>query len=401
MLYILCTLFLFIACAKVNDKQKHKFAINEIDLSNAYSKSEKRNLSEIADSIIYIPLETDSSSIFGKINNPIENIQFANSRIFINDGDQLLSFSSDGKLINKIGRQGNGPEEYIRINDFALLENKRLIIIKSDAQQKLLIFTFDNEFIQSVMIDWWPSHISTLNNKYIVLANEKGQRKFIDYFTFSIIDSKGNLENHLLKQNWEEEIEKVDEVGLSNIANFYFHYDTLSYWEFQYDTIWRIYDKNKIIPRYHIKLGDNKLPTKFLLTSSARYQNKQSEFVRLYKYIESKRYMFFDIANKKQLLHVFYDKTTKKAINVKHGDTKNKFSFINDIDNGLPFWPEGIISNNKVFAIIYGIELNNKINKEQHTDKLLIENTRLKNLVQNSTIMDNPILMVVLLKDKK
>lgn len=397
-LYLLIfILFSLASCTKINHIKQVKG--NEIDLGNAYFKNTKLKLSEIADSVYYIPLETDSNSVFGRIKNQIENIQITNSRIFVNDGNQLLSFDYKGKFINKISRKGRGPSEYIKIDDFALIENERQIVIKCDAQQKLIFYNYENKYIKSLKINSWPSHLSILNNKYIVLANEKGRRNLIEYYTFSVVDFSGKFENYLLKQNWEEEIEKKDKVGLSNMANFSFLNDTLTYWEFQYNTIWQIIDKNKIIPKYHINLGPLKMPDRFLLMSSANESDRRNEFVRLWQCIETKRYLFFDVGYKEQLKHIIYDKITKEAFNITNDDSKQKISIANDVDKGISFWPEGLFCNNKVYSLTYGFELLNKMKKEGYLDNPNKFNSKLEDLVANTNIMANPILMVVKIKN--
>lgn len=393
--------FFNFSCSRIQNKDTKKDEVDVIDLSNSFSNYEKKHLSEIADSIYYISLETDSNSLLDKIKNPLENVQFTSNRIFISDGKQLIAYDLRGKLRGKIGRRGQGPNEFVYINDFTVLEEKKLIIIKSDAQQKLLFFTFDNEFIHSVSINWYPSNISNLHSKYIILSNLKGQRKILDYYTFTIIDQTGNIENHLLKQNWEEKIEKNDEIGLSNIASFYFLGDTLSYWEFQYDTIYRIFDSNKILPKYYVDLGKDKLPREMLLTSKLKESKRKiNNYDILYGFIETQKYIFFKISNKNKLTHILYDKITKSAKNIRHGNTIDKFSFENDIDGGLPFWPDGIAGKDRAFSLFYGIELLKKIKDNEVIQNYYSEKKMLREIVRDSKLMDNPILMIVKLKDK-
>lgn len=399
LIYLFYFSLIFISCSNANNENLLNPEIVQIDISKSFTNTRKMLLSEISDSIFYIKLQTDSNTIFGRLRNLAENIQFTDSLIFINDGDQLFIFDFKGNFLNKISKKGNGPSEYLKIDNFFVDKFNKLIIVKSDAQQRLLFYNYQNQYVKSVNINNWPSHISILNTQYLILANEKGRRNFTNYYTYSIYDYSGKFLTYLSKNSWEQEIEKKEKIGLSDIANFYTFKDSLSYWELHYDTIWRIIDKNRIIPRFHINIGDLKMPDKFLLLSSSNEINRRIEFVRLWGLIESNKYFFFDLSYKKYLKHVFYDKTTKQSYNITHGEKKQEFSFINDIDGGMPFWPEGRCDSEKVFMFIYGYELNSKMGKDFRLKYRSSKNSTLYDLVSNANILDNPILMIVKLKN--
>ena len=122
-------IILLIAIESYIERDEEEGDIKEIDISSVYDKDDKVLLSEVADSISYISLETDSSCFIGKIRNPDKNIQFAKDRFFISDGDNLFSFENSGKFLFKIGRQGKGPGEYFRIDNFTVLNKQKLVVI--------------------------------------------------------------------------------------------------------------------------------------------------------------------------------------------------------------------------------------------------------------------------------
>ena len=70
------------------------------------------------------------------------------------------------------------------------------------------------------------------------------------------------------------------------------------------------------------------------------------------------------------------------------------------LDNGLPFWPHGIISENKVFQIVYPHQIKEHIKLVNHNHKnpLTIKQQRFADLSQKINTNDNPIIMIVELK---
>ena len=74
-----------------------------INLDEAFTNSKTVRLSEIADSVSFLPLETNTSSLSGVV----QRFSFSPTYIF----DSNRYFDWNGKYGGKIGRQGNGPYE--------------------------------------------------------------------------------------------------------------------------------------------------------------------------------------------------------------------------------------------------------------------------------------------------
>ena len=70
--------------------------------------------------------------------------------------------------------------------------------------------------------------------------------------------------------------------------------------------------------------------------------------------------MFFNTIYEKRIHNIYYDKTTEQSSCVEFKRPSGRgihFSFNNDIDGGIPFWPMGMASDNKVFMLTYGYEI--------------------------------------------
>ncbi len=95
-------------------------------------------LSELIDSIEYIPLETSKNCLIGKVTK----IKCFGDKLYIYDepAQTILLYNINGKFISKYDKLGRGPFEYTNLNDFDidpegncyLLETKKIIKLDSN-----------------------------------------------------------------------------------------------------------------------------------------------------------------------------------------------------------------------------------------------------------------------------
>ena len=184
----------------------------------------------------------------------------------------------------------------------------------------------------------------------------------------------------------------------------YKYRDTLSYWENNYDTIWRITNDFKAIPKYFINIGEKKIPIENATSKNVFNFKYFSKFDKITELYETKNHLFIRAFFNKKLNDIYYDKKMNISKSVKFSKPFGKgshFSFYNDIDGGLPFWPMGNVSDNKLFMLVFGYEMRDYIARKGKDFDALDKNGREKllKLVEKSKISDNPILMVVTLKE--
>ncbi|MCM1032073.1 MAG: 6-bladed beta-propeller [Oscillibacter sp.] len=130
--YIIAGLLLCACQRTLPDKQNLV-----IDLTRYANTSEFR-LSEICDSISYIPLETCPESILKGHNL---KVLFTSEHIFINDSHiGLYKFSKAGKYLGKLAKQGRGPQEFIQIMDFDISPKTNELFIYDNMQGKIEVF---------------------------------------------------------------------------------------------------------------------------------------------------------------------------------------------------------------------------------------------------------------------
>lgn len=112
-------------------KADYIIEVNEKD----FSKTNK--LSELIDSIEYIPLETSKNCLIGRV----DKIKWYNDNIYVYDeiAQTVFLFNINGEFISKYDKIGKGPYEYIELNDIDidskgncyLLETRKIIKLDS------------------------------------------------------------------------------------------------------------------------------------------------------------------------------------------------------------------------------------------------------------------------------
>lgn len=109
------------------------------------------NLSEIVDSIVYIPLETTDRSLLGEIDQVLltESGEYLIADKVISS--TLLLFAADGKFIRQIGTKGEGPKEYAAIEDVAYRQGK--VYIWDSTGRKVLEYNLKGEVLNTYSVN--------------------------------------------------------------------------------------------------------------------------------------------------------------------------------------------------------------------------------------------------------
>lgn len=102
------------------------------------------------DSIKYVNLETSDSCLIGKITDLV----ISNEYIFVFDKKRqtIWRFNRDGRFLNKIFRQGNGPGEYTNIEQFEYDEKNNQIVVLAWGK-RLMYYTSEGEYLKTLQLD--------------------------------------------------------------------------------------------------------------------------------------------------------------------------------------------------------------------------------------------------------
>lgn len=357
---IICLLLSFVTFACV-DVHESKSEIEVLALASCVDKGEYHveKLSDYAKSLHYIPLETDDRALLGWVN--FEQSYFGNGFFYLYDsnGDKLYKFSESGKFVSQIGTKGNGPGEYVYMSDIDIdfLSNKLYI---KNSIVSLLEYTTEGEFIRSI-----PIKKNFLNKGY---NTQHFQLLSADSFFFEIASCIDNQYMGMFSDDsFEEPVYLVasDPIPLDEDKNVKFVvmdakiYRTgkdCYFYQLRSDTIYQI---NKellcLTPKYVIDYN--------------RYKpnEKKTEVVHSSSLLDSERYIFGMFTFGKLAPEPFtntifrggrlitytdvrvysvYDKRNK-IFKLLRQPIPKQFGFLNDLDGGVPFWPNIISSDGK------------------------------------------------------
>jgi hypothetical protein len=119
--------------------------IKTIDVAGGVGKGKVVQLSEIAESIEYIPLETNRNSMIDKVS--WSSLVFENNKYYIRTRfeESIFVFDSVGKFLFKFNRTGRGPEEYEYLAGFTVDPDGNIII---RSVEKFVLYDKEGNFVR-------------------------------------------------------------------------------------------------------------------------------------------------------------------------------------------------------------------------------------------------------------
>lgn len=143
--------------------------------------------SEICDTVIHIPLETNKNCLIGNINK----IEVYDSLIFVGDYNQTKSifiFDKTGNFVRKLHNYGKGPGEYIAIDEFNVDFPNKKIYINDRRQKKILVYDFNFNFIKSKSFNYFYRNVFGFNNGLYLYQNSARNASSKLYYQFLVYD---------------------------------------------------------------------------------------------------------------------------------------------------------------------------------------------------------------------
>lgn len=157
-------------------------------------------LSEIAENVKCIPLETTDSCIIDKI----IKVKTMEGQIYISDKDHVFQFNADGGFVKQIGRKGRGPGEYQLIYDFCL--NRLNGTINLLTSNEIIQYDGNNNFIKSVPVTGFAHTIESIDN-LIYITSERYSGK-----------SESGYQNISWLYKYNNNLEFIDSINIANIS---------------------------------------------------------------------------------------------------------------------------------------------------------------------------------------
>ncbi|MBN2818550.1 MAG: 6-bladed beta-propeller [Bacteroidales bacterium] len=359
MRYLIVPIILLCLLACTNEKNQK---LETIIVSPA--RTSEVNLSEIAESVQLIPLETNDSCLVSYITS----LDLCDNYIFICSGNRsVMQFDNKGKFIRQIGREGKGPAEYIFPGNITCnAKNQRIYIA---AQQQILCFGFDGKYISSIKLPQLIEYITVINNQLLAFYTKFGEKiddKMINRSLANIYSTDGKLVDSLEIKNIElDNISGTINPGahyLSQAAGHdYFYYPVLISEPVTRDTLYQFARDQQFIPRYKIDFGINNID---------EIKKKKLLIKNIYR---TDRYLFTEYYYEGKPLFFCYDLKNNTQQNTANGFYDDLHQITNIVLYPVKHTP------NLMYAIKNAYELSDK-------NEGIDEN-------------DNPVLMLVKLKE--
>lgn len=403
---LLLLAFAFISCTN-SEKPTHvkiDFPIT-INLNLSEAIEDSMNLSEIADKVEYIPLQTTDSSLMGYF----WNFAITRDYFFIIIRLSVLTFDKNGKYINSLFRNGSGPGE-ANAYCIAVDEDGEKVFVYDQSISNVKIYDFFGTYIKTIKKSIrppgsWGYSIGFFNNNLFVQTT---QRPFIKY-----LYSCYNLANdsiRILYKNYRSY--NKSQEGKTPYSPYDYHYQitdsTILYKESYNDTIFAVNKMFIQTPRYIINLGNKKLDWDTWRECAFNLAGGPPNGYKVQSFVETESYLFLVLQSfKEPQMFVAYNKITNSTNIFKNKDqdpSSNQVYMKNNLDNIIPFPPMN--KNGYLFyyeGCLYSvIEANDFAKAYKSTSSEIKSSSRyLKNMapIYNTiTEFSNPIIMKVFLK---
>ncbi len=400
---------LFATCIMFSCSQKKQISdYPVISFASEIGNEAVVNLSSVADSISYIPLETKNSSL---LNNPLSYC-YENGKIYILNKYGLMIFDSNGKFIRKIDRKGRGPQEYLQIKRFEVSPETGNILIQN-LIQSLNEYDSLGNFIRKIeppKIDDCQTfdNFKLSDELYISSLTENGK---LPRFTFVLYDSLSNIEKKIPNSdvNGLDSSQLILIPGVMRVivaAKTFRYSDNLRLY-FGGDTV-RSIDKNmNVTIPYIYDFGEFGVPLKEtydLITDMSRISisgnpMESDGFVLFKLYMRNHAAEpFYPITRtgvksetQNQTEYAIFDKINSKLTLMKQ-PIKEQLGFKNDLDGGLVFWPNYISSDKRMIKIFTAPEFLELVQKPETSSPAM------KEIAKTLTEEDNPVAVIARLK---
>lgn len=349
-------------------------------------------LSDIADSVSYVRLETNDKCLMRTL---MGNNLIRTSRYFILPWlDKLFQYTTDGKFVRTIGGKGQGPGEFNYIQQVDVNEKAGEIYMLTTSQKVNVYNLETGRFLYDVKVPHLESAAMVMYGDSTIVTfvdNGNGREKTQLYLTTlkgDTVKLYPRYEEFEVKNGWSYSFGGTED-------RYLFKYDGMvCLKDYSNDTLYTVTPES-MEKRYVFDLGKYHLPFEYSYPALNGDENKYNElaapYIR-YAVLETTHYLFFPYTHwagkeRSKPKLAMYDKKSGECFRVKDNIIKD------DLTNGMyVYYPHGSFDENTL-VIAHQAEHIYRYAEEVPENKIL-EHPQLKGLRED----DNPVLMIVHLK---
>ena len=366
-----------------------------VKLPDLVGKRKPVFLSELAESITYIPLETTNEFLIG---NKSVQVKPSGDYLFVSEhGKPVGQFDRSGKFIRKIGVIGRGPGEYNF--DFTFWpdhEAKRVYVWNAD-RGTIMAFSFEGHYLGDIVPEIKPMAFIPLGSGRF-LTWDFGQKE-VDgkFFRLLFHDSTGKTINRVFEPKMHYDFSRGIAImtPLMTPAPVGVLYNT-----FENDTLYRATADGRFEPAFSWDPGKLRMTLDWKKDYQG-YLRERDNCVMDFNAFEGHAFWYLGYAYKGTHAMGLYDKASGESWVVANPDTAQKGVY-NDIDGGPSFFPGWDNEKGRYFVrLIDAIDLmdylKNQVNRAVPV-KDAEASRRYREMVASLNENSNPVVMLVEVK---
>ena len=398
----------FMACSNKKTVEPNPVVLdNIIHLSTAIKNvREEMMLSELVDSVSYVPLETKSNCMLGNT----QRLTFSPQYIFYSN----YCFDWNGRFLFRIGNQGQGACEdiYVHVADIVYLNNhfygNASKIIEYDDRGKCTGKEL-SWFTQKTM-DTAP--VGHLVNQVCFAPAGENLMFYNSPDTVYFINTDYEFVAKRSMMPWNR---KGIAPSMGSVKYTSYYKDTTLFYNFYTDTVFTV-TPTSLVPRWVVELDEElRFPTRYLYEDglfsdafkcweSGNLENAKMIKMLDHKYIvsgvfETERFVFLLVYESMPFRELRKVPDTPPLIaiyNKRTGETFAVKQVVDDLGGMKAFFPSWGAYNEKLLATIWPYKLKEFIEEEQSAGRAVAP--QILNLMQRVREDDNPVLIIAHLK---
>ncbi|MBN2635716.1 MAG: 6-bladed beta-propeller [Prolixibacteraceae bacterium] len=350
-------------------------------------------VSEIAESIRFVPLETNESCFFGE---NISKVEIVDDMLFVSDYNYIFKYDLNGKFLTRIGKKGRGPGEYAQgPQTFLINKSKRLVILFVLYESKMIEYDFEGNFIKEKTLDFMPGLAEWNDNEDIAVYNMGFTYEKEPWHDLYVLNQDGKT---VQKNKFKKQPDK--KYGLILYPPILYRYNGKTRYKNPHgNVIYELDEKGKTTPVYVLDYGkyekyndidDVEIQIKNNVGTN-RSNPKSFEKIGLLGLSETDDYLFIYYGHQEQRKVGVFDKKNSTFYNL-YDSNYELYGFHDDSFGGLPLFPKAGLDRNYFYSYYTAFEFKEYLKK---ANKL---NPELKKLAEGIDENDNPVLMLVKLK---
>ncbi|MFR2109832.1 MAG: 6-bladed beta-propeller [Bacteroides fragilis] len=400
----------FMACSNKKTVEPNPVVLdNIIHLSTAIKNvREEMMLSELVDSVSYVPLETKSNCMLGNT----QRLTFSPQYIFYSN----YCFDWNGRFLFRIGNQGQGACEdiYVHVADIVYLNNhfygNASKIIEYDDRGKCTGKEL-SWFTQKTM-DTAP--VGHLVNQVCFAPAGENLMFYNSPDTVYFINTDYEFVAKRSMMPWNR---KGIAPSMESVKYTSYYKDTTLFYNFYTDTVFTV-TPTSLVPRWVVELDEElRFPTRYLYEDgllseafkcweSGNLENAKMIKLLDHKYMvsgvfETERFVFLLVYESMPFRELRKVPDTPPLIaiyNKRTGETFAVKQVVDDLGGMKAFFPSWGAYNEKLLATIWPYKLKEFIEEEQSAGRTVAP--QILNLMKRVREDDNPILIIANLKTK-